>query len=74
MAVYIKQCTLVVTYTYDINVDSNHLHSEVKESTTSCNKPNQPHGSIDGNGIVFVYDELGILLILKDFHLVYQQD
>ena len=66
LAICMIQSALDSVYICDMHLEADHSHRKVEDSTVSCDKPDQPHGNAAINGIVSVYDEASILIVLKD--------
>ena len=67
-----KQSTLDIVHIYNMHIEADHSHSEVKDSTLYHNEPDQPCGGISINGIESVYNKPNVLIVLKDAQAVFQ--
>ena len=71
LAICSIQSTLDIVHIYDTHKEANHSYSKVKGSTVSGDERDQPHGSITINGIVSVYDEPNVLMVLEDAQAIF---
>ena len=64
LAICIIQSSWNIVYIYNTHAEANHSHSEVLNGTVSRSKSDLPCGTIDINGMVIVYNEQSILMVL----------
>ena len=55
-------------------VEAYYSYNKVNNSILSCDEPDQPYGSVATNGIVSLYNEPNILIVLKDVQAVWPLD